>query len=171
MTKLKNIPERLLGDGFNVRLNTRGFSMFPLITTGDRITIKPERNLDKGDIIVFKRNDELVCHRLRKIFIKDRVAFFQTMGDNQFKPDEPVTSPEILGKVVKVDRGHVSFRRKMLLACRPLLRFGYLNAIFIAALIRIRKLLAGLPGGRQIYRPAYNYKALGNKAANISEEN
>ncbi len=143
MTKLGNISEDLLGDGFNVRLNTRGFSMFPLITTGDRIIIKRDRSPSPGDVIVFKRNDELVCHRLRKIFMKNGITFFQTMGDNQFKLDEPITPSEILGKVEKIDRGNVSYRRKMLLACHPLLRFGYLNAIFVAALIQIRKLLAG----------------------------
>jgi len=143
MIKLKNIPEHLLGDGFNVRLNTRGFSMFPLIRTGDRIIIKPVRSPAPGDVIVFKRNDELVCHRLRRISMKDGITFLQTKGDNQFKPDEPITLSDILGKVVEIDRGNVAFGRKMLLACYPLLKFGYLNAILVAVLIQIRKLFAG----------------------------
>jgi signal peptidase I len=144
MTKLKNISEHLLSDGFSVRLNTRGFSMFPLISTGDRIIIKQVRSPAPGDVIVFKRNDELIGHRLRRIFRKDGITFLQTKGDNQYKPDEPITPSEILGKVVEIDRGAVTFTRKMLLACHPLLRFGYLNAILVAVLIQIRKLFAGL---------------------------
>ena len=143
MTKLKNISEHLLSDGFNVRLNTRGFSMFPLIRTGDRIIIKPVRSPAPGDVIVFKRNDELVCHRLKRIFVKNGISFLQTKGDNHFKPDEPITPSDILGKIVEIDRGNVAFGRKMLLACYPLLRFGYLNAILVAVLIQIRKLFAG----------------------------
>ncbi|MDP2157041.1 MAG: signal peptidase I [Nitrospirota bacterium] len=143
MTKLKNISEHLLGDGFNVRLNTRGFSMFPLIRTGDRIIIKSVRSPALGDVIVFKKNDELVCHRLRRIFVENGTTFLQTKGDNQFKPDEPITSSEILGKVVEIDRGNVAFGRKMLLSCYPLLRFGNLNALFVSALIQIRELYAG----------------------------
>jgi len=142
MTKLKNISEHLLSDGFNVRLNTRGFSMFPLIRTGDRIIIKPVRSPAPGDVIVFKKNDELVCHRLKRIFVKNGISFLQTKGDNQFKPDEPITPSDILGKIVEIDRSNVTFGRKMLLACYPLLKFGYLNAILVAILIQIRKLFA-----------------------------
>jgi signal peptidase I len=142
MTILKNISEHLLSDGLSVRLKTRGFSMFPLISTGDRIIIRQVRSLSPGDVIVFKRNDEWIGHRLRRLFMKDGIIFLQTKGDNQFQADEPITPSEILGKVIEIDRGAFTFTRKMLLACYPLLRFGYLNAILVAALIQIRKLFA-----------------------------
>ena len=113
--------------------------MFPLIRTGDRILVKQDGSPALGDVIVFKRNDELLCHRLRRIYMKNGVTFLQTKGDNQFKLDEPISQSDILGKVIEINRGKVTFGRKMLLACYPLSRLGYLNALLVAVLMKIRK--------------------------------
>jgi len=141
LSKTKGISEDLLINGYDVRINTRGSSMFPLIRTGDRIIVSPEKNPGIGDIIVFKRNDEMVCHRLVRVFEKDNIIYFQTRGDSFFGLDEPVTVDQILGKVIRVEREDVYFVRRILLLFYPALRFGKLNAFVISALIRIKKYL------------------------------
>ena len=145
--KFKGLSEDLLRSSYDVRINTRGSSMFPLIRTRDKITISPEKNPDIGDIIVFKRNDQMVCHRLVKVFERDGARYFQTRGDTHFSLDEPVLAAQILGKVTRIERGNVSLMRRILLFVYPVLRFGRLNATLISALIMVRNVLTGKKSG------------------------
>lgn len=115
--------------------------MFPIIGTGDRITISPERNPGVGDIIVFKKNETMVCHRLVKTFEKDGARHYQTRGDSFFSPDEPVTPEQIVGKVISIDRSHVSLARKMLLLVHPFLKHCRLNALMVNVLLKVKNLL------------------------------
>ena len=140
MTKFKGISEDLLIEGFDVRINTRGPSMFPLIRTGDKITVNPEKNLNIGDIIVFKRDEQMVCHRLVKVFERDGIRYYQTRGDSHFNLDDPMTADQILGKVVRIERENISLPRRILLLIHPVLKFGRLNAIVISALIKIKNI-------------------------------
>ncbi len=115
--------------------------MFPLIITGDSIIVSPEKNPAVGDIIVFRREDQMVCHRLVKVFEKDGVSYFQTRGDSFLDLDEPITVHQIKGKVIAIERGHVSFIRKLFLFIRPALKFGCLNALLVLFLRTTRNLL------------------------------
>jgi len=142
LSKFKGISEDLLNNGIDVRINSRGLSMFPFIWTGDKITISPEKNLNIGDIIVFKRDDQTVCHRLVKVFEKAGIRYYQTRGDSHFNLDDPMTADQILGKVVRIEREKVPLPRRILLLIHPLLIFGSLNALVITLLMRFRKLLA-----------------------------
>ena len=141
MSRIKGISEELLRSGTNVRIKTRGFSMFPFINTGDRITISPEKNPAIGDNILFKKEDQMLCHRLVKIFEKNGTRYYQTRGDSFFHLDNPLTADQILGKVIKIERENVSFPRRILLFIYPLLGVGRLNALVITVLMRVRKLL------------------------------
>ena len=122
----------------DVRISTRGMSMFPLINTGDKITISPDKKLEVGNPIVFKRDGQMVCHRLVRIFEKDGSTCYQTRGDSFFGLDEPITLDQILGKVIRIERAHVSFPREILLFIYPALRYGRFNAFVINALMKIR---------------------------------
>ena len=53
--ELKKLSEDLLTNGYQVRIKASGFSMFPFISTGDRITISPEKEIKTGDVVVFSR--------------------------------------------------------------------------------------------------------------------
>jgi signal peptidase I len=140
LSKFKGISEDLLNNGIDVRINSRGLSMFPFIWTGDKITISPEKNLNIGDIIVFKRDDQTVCHRVVRVFEKDGIKYYQTRGDSHFNLDNPTTADQILGKVVRIERECVSLPRRILLFIHPALKFGRLNAIVISALIKIKNI-------------------------------
>jgi signal peptidase I len=141
MSRIKGISEELLGNGFDVRIPTLGPSMFPFIKTGDRITVSPEKHPSIGDIILFKREGMMICHRLVRVFEKAGIKYYQTRGDSFFHLDVPVTADQILGKVVRIERENGSLPRKILLLVHPALRFGRLNALVISALIRIKAIL------------------------------
>jgi hypothetical protein len=139
-TKFKGISEDLLGGGTDVRIITRGLSMFPLIYTGDRITVSPEKSPSIGDLMVFKRNGQMVCHRLVRVFEKDGMKYYRTRGDSFFNFDEPVTLDQILGKVIRIERENLSLPRRILLFIYPALKFGRFNAFIINALMKLRAL-------------------------------
>ena len=142
LTKFKGISQDLLGNGLDIRISTRGSSMYPLISTGDKITISPEKNLGLGDVIVFKRDDQMVCHRLVRITEENGIKHYQTRGDSFFSLDDPVSAAQILGKVIRIERGNVSLVRRILLHMYPALKFGWLNAFVINALMKLRAMFS-----------------------------
>jgi signal peptidase I len=133
----KNISAELLRSGFNIRITARGSSMSPSIVTGDRITVSPEQNLRIGDIILFRRGGEMVCHRLVRVFEKGDITYYQTRGDSFFSLDKPVTSDQILGRVTKIERVCVSLMRRILLLIHPILKLR-INAFVIAILRELK---------------------------------
>lgn len=141
MAKTIVIFEDLLNHGYNLKIKTLGSSMFPVLRTGDRIIVAPERDFNVGDLLVFKQDDQMVCHRFVKIFEKDGIKYFQTRGDSFFGLDEPVTAGQILGKVVRIERENLSFPRRVLLLLYPALKFGKVNAFVISALVKIKNCL------------------------------
>ena len=148
--KVKEVSKGLLNDGLNVRVSTLGLSMFPLIKTGDKITISPGKCFDIGNLIVFAKDEQMVCHRLVRVFETDGIKYYQTRGDSFFGLDEPVTVEQILGKVIRIERKNVSISRRLLLFIHPVLRFGGLNACMIRALIMIRSIFS--KGPHRIWR-------------------
>jgi signal peptidase I len=137
-----NISEDLLKKGFNVRVITHGSSMFPLLRTGDRITIMPEKSPAVGDIIVFRRENSMVCHRLVKTFDRDGIKYYQTRGDAFFGLDEPMEVERILGKVVGIDRGHSSTIRRLFLLFHPVLMGVRLNGTIVTVLAGIKRIFS-----------------------------
>ncbi|HAM51176.1 MAG TPA: hypothetical protein DCP92_10995 [Nitrospiraceae bacterium] len=114
--------------------------MFPFIWTGDKIIVRSEANLNIGDIVVFKRGEEMFCHRLMKSVEIKGISYYQTCGDSLLTPDEPMTINEILGKVIRIERENVPLPRRILLFIFPVLRFGQLNAYVISALLRLKNI-------------------------------
>lgn len=141
MNKLLGISEELLKKGSSVRITAYGSSMFPVIGTGDRITISPERNPKVGDMIVFRRRDGMICHRLVKVFEMDGTVNYQTRGDSIFGLDDPVLPGDILGKVIRIEMGRVSAFRRLLLFFYPLFRYGRLNTFLFSAMLMLKKTL------------------------------
>jgi signal peptidase I len=136
------ISEELLRNGVNVRIATRGSSMFPLIRTGDRITISPDTDMKIGDLVVFRRNGAMVCHRLVKIFEKEGTTHYQTRGDTVWGLDDPVLRHELLGKVIKIDMMSLSVARRTLLLIYPVIRHGRLNTVVLPALMKLWKAIS-----------------------------
>lgn len=134
----------ILDDGYYASLPTIGPSMYPFIRSGDRIYVKSLKGeiLRTGDIILFKSEKNMICHRLVKIFEKAGVTYYQTRGDAFFHKDTPIIYDQIIGKVIKVERIEISLPRKILLLLSPLTkRFTLLNASIVTVLGWIKTLV------------------------------
>jgi len=85
-----------------VQLRVTGASMMPCLWPGDMLTVRscdaPE--LQPGQIVVFRKNEKLVVHRIMECGGGQVV----TRGDARAKFDAPVSYSEMLGKVERVVR-------------------------------------------------------------------
>jgi len=91
---------------------------------------------------VFKRDDQMICHRLVRIIEKKGMKYYQTRGDSFFGLDDPVSVDRILGRVVMIERENVSLPRRILLFIHPVLKFGRLNAFVVNALMKVRAIFS-----------------------------
>ena len=91
-----------LDRGEVARLCVTSNSMYPMIRKGDYVLIRTVdlNNLPFGAIVVFRRDVELITHRL----IKVDSATVLTKGDNNSLPDPPINKALILGEVVQIER-------------------------------------------------------------------
>lgn len=85
---------------------TTGGSMFPFIIWDEYIVVKKiePRKLKINDVILFDGGYIKVCHRLKKIFFKNKQIFFQTKGDHNKFFDRPIKERQILGKVIAIKK-------------------------------------------------------------------
>ena len=100
------LSQELLDRGGLLRFQAHGRSMYPFIKNGDIILVE-QRNGDSvgiGDIIFYRRSDDsLAAHRLIKITgTKDRIFLF-TKGDSLKYIDPPVTSGQVMGRVIGIE--------------------------------------------------------------------
>jgi len=92
-------------------LRIEGLSMFPVLYTGDLVEVEPlAKKLPKvGDIVVFKSEKGFTCHRLVEIFEQNGETWIKTKGDTRKENDLPISLPQILGKVIRVERNGSSW--------------------------------------------------------------
>lgn len=93
------------GIDLEIRIQLYGNSMVPLIRRKkDYVVIHAlNRPLKRGDVVLFHRNDNsYVVHRVWKICDSQ----IQTMGDNCYSPDIPISKDEVLGLITQVHRGN-----------------------------------------------------------------
>ncbi|MGQ9539043.1 MAG: signal peptidase I [Candidatus Bathycorpusculaceae bacterium] len=83
-------------------------SMLPTLNIGDLIIVQkidpPQINADPngltGDILVYKRGNELIVHRAVKIELRGDVYYITTRGDNSGIDDPAWPSTSLVGKVI-----------------------------------------------------------------------
>lgn len=83
---------------------TTGFSMWPFLRPGEKFLIKktPTENLKVGDIIIYRADNQLVCHRLiKKIKQRERYLLY-VRGDSSVSWPEPITEEMFLGKAISI---------------------------------------------------------------------
>ena len=104
-----------LGKGAPFRFRARGFSMDPFIRDGDVITVSPlgEDLPGVGDVVAFVQREieKPLVHRV--IGIKANSYFMK--GDNTTGVDSPVPTANLLGLVMRVERG----RKRVLIGLGP----------------------------------------------------
>jgi len=83
---------------------TTGFSMWPFLKAGEKLLIRktPTENLKVGDVIIYRADDQLVCHRLiKKIKQRERYLLY-IRGDSSVSWPEPITEEMFLGKAISI---------------------------------------------------------------------
>lgn len=94
-----------------VRLCVTGTSMVPSILPGDFVTIQraSPKEISVGEVVLYLRNRQLIIHRVVDQQIAasgERAAESRliTRGDRVLRNDPPVSSQELLGRVVSIER-------------------------------------------------------------------
>ena len=73
-------------------------SMSNTIEINDAIIVKITKDVNENDIVTYLNDDEIITHRIIK---KDNDKII-TKGDANNEEDKPITSEQIIGKVVKI---------------------------------------------------------------------
>jgi len=121
----------LLRNGYKVSFSAPGHSMYPTILANETLVVEPVAPLDvhKGDIVLYRSNGNLIAHRVKGVVRDARTNEYSTLlkslsfilcGDAARTSDAPVTSEQVLGKVISVERnGHMinPYGRRHKLAC------------------------------------------------------
>jgi ribosomal protein S18 acetylase RimI-like enzyme len=90
--------------GAPLRTMVRGFSMTPFLRDGDVLTIAPLKGKPRiGEVVAFRHPESgrLAIHRLVLRTKKGWLAW----GDNCPEPDGEIVSGDILGRVIRAERG------------------------------------------------------------------
>jgi signal peptidase I len=116
---LPELVTDLLRNGYKVSFSAPGHSMYPTILANETLVVEPVEPLDvhKGDIVLYRSNGNLIAHRVKGVVRDGKTKEYSTLlrslsfilrGDAARTPDEPVTSEQVLGKVISVERnGHM----------------------------------------------------------------
>lgn len=95
--------QRKLAPGETVRLTVRSGSMLPLLPVGAEIAVAAARGMDcrPGDIVIFRRGDRLVAHRLLFAWGRGARRWFLERGDG-VSTAGIIRAGDVLGLVVEV---------------------------------------------------------------------
>jgi hypothetical protein len=115
--------QETLNRDHSIRFRAPGDSMYPTIHDGDVVTVKPveTESIVIGDIVLYHHKSGVTAHRVKYIFkrrekdsrsalqgAQDRSSSetleFVLRGDAAINDDAPVSSQQILGKLVSIER-------------------------------------------------------------------
>lgn len=109
----KTIPETVLEgmwqlwhqSGRPLSMQMVSNSMYPLIREGDHLVIEPQpRQFYLGDVVIYRRHQQLIAHRLIAIRQSEQAKWFILKGDNAIGIDPPLSRKQLMGRVVRVER-------------------------------------------------------------------
>ena len=103
----RELNDANLSDQTILRLKITSQSMSPCLVPGDYILVKstPFDNIHRGDLLVTRRDNGYLTHRLISIDARGWV----TKGDQNSQADAAVSAQAIVGQVVAYERGGKSF--------------------------------------------------------------
>ncbi|MFC2119095.1 signal peptidase I [Bacteroidota bacterium] len=104
--KISNLLINLLEKNYQILIPVSGYSMFPILCPGDLVYIRnyARHEYSKGDIIIFKRKNTLIAHRLISIKEKDKIFYYLCKGESAKKFDALFPESDLLAKVIHVKR-------------------------------------------------------------------
>ncbi len=90
----------------HVRIRALGGSMFPVIRSGDVLSIRrcTAEAVQLGDVVLLHADDRLFAHRVIEKRGKRHLPSFVTRGDAHWRNDPPRSASALLGQVVAVTR-------------------------------------------------------------------
>lgn len=76
--------------------------MYPYLRPGDQLEVEPAKlqDLKPGDIVVFRRNETLIAHRLHRLAGSGDALTGVSIGDSGLWQDEPLKPEMVPGRVV-----------------------------------------------------------------------
>ena len=91
-----------------VRLRVFGTSMAPSILPGDLISVQRAvmSEISSGDIVLYEREGRMFAHRVVGCMQSPGGSLLIARGDRLRHNDPPVSSRELLGKVISIERGN-----------------------------------------------------------------
>ena len=89
-----------------LRLRAHGCSMFPVIRSGDVLSIGhcATEAVQPGDVVLVAEGDRLFAHRLIEKHLRNNEWFLVTRGDSHWRNDPPRPASTLLGHVMAVSR-------------------------------------------------------------------
>ncbi len=110
------------------RIKTFGNSMLPLLRDGDVVYFRPVsfQHLVVDDIVTIHKSGSLFTHRL----IYKGNNYLITKGDANFHADGKFHEKDIVGKVIQITRGSISFNPSYYYLIQSTLYFNELSKIF-----------------------------------------
>jgi signal peptidase I len=104
---LRELVGRLLEEGNPIKIPAHGYSMYPAIRPGDALTITPIEDpvtLREGEVVAWKREHDLVVHRLIAVRCHDDRMVLVTRGDSSLVADQPILPLSLAGRVTDIQR-------------------------------------------------------------------
>jgi len=110
-----DMKKEALENGYEISMPTKGRSMFPLLSSKNRIVIVKlnRQNLKTGDIILYRsagNGNMLVAHRFIRNITRNGKDMLITKGDLCFLCDSPIDPANVLGKVMMIKKAHFNIR-------------------------------------------------------------
>lgn len=134
------LAEDLRDNNINMKIYVIGSSMSPILRKGNKIYVEPVEisDLSVGDIVLYRRGENMVAHRLVGIEQKNNGFIFLTKGDTFSSEDEPLREKDIIGRVYAVEKRGITLNlRKGLFSV--LSRLAYSTSSFTSVLYSIRR--------------------------------
>ncbi len=84
-----------------------GQSMYPTLKDGETVLVRASRpeDIKKFDIIVYSKNEQVICHRVVKVMTEAEKRTYYLQGDFDCRPPERVRVEDVVGKVTFRDVG------------------------------------------------------------------
>ncbi len=96
----------------NVRLRVFGTSMVPYVLPGDLISVQRANvsEISLGEIVLYSREGRMFAHRVVGCKGSPENSHLITRGDSLRHNDPPISSSELLGRVISIERGNCQWR-------------------------------------------------------------
>lgn len=136
----------VLDSGSSAELTASGYSMFPALRPGDRVTVSPVKNGElpaPGAIVVYRDGEDLIMHRLRKIQTRGREQYFTTRGDSRDDDDEDHPLKDMIGVAVSYRRRGREYRLRNFIVSRSHYK---INRILLLMHFRVKNICRRLGG-------------------------